>query len=79
MIGVTRYHSESLCWSCVNAVPNVTRLEDLCRDGAVGCPWSICIPPKPVEGWVAFKTIKSDYNRAYASYDVQECPMWREG
>lgn len=69
------YHRQSLCWSCRNAVPNTTRLEELGREGIIGCPWSVAF--QPVEGWQAVKVIKSDYN-PYESYDVRSCPMWEE-
>lgn len=71
------YHRQSLCWSCRNAVPNVTSLEELSRPGSTGCPWTVCKPAQPVEGWQAVKVIKSDYN-PYESYDVRSCPMWEE-
>ena len=60
---------ETLCWYCSNAVPNP-------KTGK-GCSWSKEF--KPVEGWVAEKTLivtRAEGERPIPSYIVYDCPLF---
>lgn len=62
----------TLCWDCINAVPEKER----------GCSWSRSFTPVP--GWVAKES--AIYSKTYESetvsiksYCVMECPEFKEG
>lgn len=64
---------ETICFNCINSVPNP-------KTGA-GCSWSR--EYKPVDGWVAKKTMiinralaENDEDYMIPSYRVDACPMF---
>lgn len=61
--------TESICWSCKNAVPGIGK----------GCSWSRTL--SPVQGWEAEETIKKKLNTGmpYIAYKVKKCPMFQHG
>lgn len=69
------YTTPTLCWRCVNAVP----------DGERGCSWSREF--KPVDGWDAEPTLVRAKYGAFdhhktgfiESFQVKACPEFEEG
>lgn len=64
---------QSLCWSCVHAVPNIEK--------RAGCSWSL--EYKPVDGWRAIRrdlpkqSGVGTYGRSREeSYMVEQCPQY---
>ena len=61
--------SQSICWSCQNAVPSA--------DGSRGCEWSI--KKQPVEGWTAQESWQTAiHGEKLRSYKVLSCPKYKE-
>ena len=61
----TGYHSNTLCWSCGNAVPN----------DIDGCEWSR--DGEPVPGWDAEEKTRTDTDgRFYRTICVHSCPKY---
>ena len=66
------HRTETLCWTCMNAVPNEIR----------GCNWSRFA--MPVAGWNAKReTIKicrtGRKPRTYEAFHVKKCPEYQRG
>lgn len=60
--------SDTLCWSCKNAVPSQN----------CGCNWSREF--KPVEGWTAERRdLKISRGKTVESYLVVKCPKFEKG
>ncbi len=55
--------SDTICWTCMRAVPT----------GENDCPWAS--DTIPVKGWEAKSAKKHDYGR---SYTVKKCPLYKE-
>lgn len=63
--------SETLCWTCANAVPGKE----------TGCSWSRSF--KPVQGWkakrrdVKYKDCRAGRLHQIESYEVRKCPEYK--
>ena len=56
--------TQSLCWFCLNSVPN--------KRTGTGCSWSRKL--QPVEGWEADRVENSTHHSKVKSYRVRTCP-----
>ena len=70
------------CDDCAKEMKRRRQMEDgqicwRCDNACGGCCWSSCF--KPVNGWVAERTIVKDSNGDFSSYRIKKCPEFTRG